>query len=201
MRGEIIGVSKAHWAEFGLLEKPSRVDVVLKNKYRKLTFYLLHEDSFFGVARCTPYPRKEDEILKEARILKKLHAEVSVALRQTIPRPLLVQTIEGLPVLFTRYVPGKCMAKCVSQRKGIFSEHLERVTGWLIDLNKSLKGTRKDGAALGKEILRVLNKKSQSQQAVGYFLSLKLGMKSQQAAGYEPNLSNQSQIAILSHLT
>ena len=143
MKDGILSYTKTHWKKFGLAKKPSAVHFFVKNKYRKLTFFLFEENEKepFALAKFTPFPRGREEVIGEYKTLQLIRLKMNNEMKNTIPKPIALINFGAHPVLFMKFHPGKPMD---SQINGIFNawnldRNLAMVTKWLINFNSCFK--------------------------------------------------------------
>lgn len=141
MKEQLIKHIKANWRDFGLMRAPRRVNFFIKNKYRKLTFFFFIKGRPLAIAKFTPFPRDKDEIRKEYEILLDVHSYVGPNLKKTIPKPISLVEIDGHPVMFQQFLPGKTMASTANAfpKTRHLDRNFKRAVNWLIDFNNCYK--------------------------------------------------------------
>ncbi len=141
MKQQLLDYASENWRKFGLRNRPLKIDFFVKNKYRKLTFFFFEKNQPFALAKCTPFPRDKNEIIKEYKILKLVNSKIKGNLKKTIPKPISIVKINKLPVLFQNFLSGKALSSNINSMSKIrqLDNNFKKVGDWLIAFNRCFK--------------------------------------------------------------
>jgi len=138
MKKQILEYVRQHSDDFGI--KSGKIDFFVKNKYRKLTFFLFSDRIPFAIAKFTPFPRKKDEIISEYDTIRLLKKKLPANLKKTIQEAISLVKIDGQPVLFLKFIEGTPMTSLINgiNHTKTFERNLKLVTDWLIPFHQCL---------------------------------------------------------------
>lgn len=156
------------WENWGLEEKPSAISLIRRRSTwlgddGKVVYYVFRKgDSFPSLIAKSTYSEKfMESIQNEAKNTKFIWENATENFRETIPRPLGLNKLNGIPVYFEEAVPGIALPEKVlscwlsSSGKKIISTTMNNLLRWLDDFYKAF-GTKKatlNSDFIGKHIL------------------------------------------------
>ncbi len=156
MKNDIFQYATENYRLFGLSSRPKNILYLIKNKYRKVTFFLFKEGSGlpFATAKFTPFPRDKSEITKEFDNIILVNSKLPIELHGTVPKPVSLARIKKFPVLFQSYIQEQPISSEVNSpsRNKVLRKNFQLISDWLVDFDKCMAKESVDGNKLKRMI-------------------------------------------------
>jgi len=160
-----------HWECWNLGQKPSDISFIRRGstwlgEAGKVVYIIFRRGDKYPslIAKSVMSPKHGKIIINEAQNIMAVWDSASERFRESLPRPLDVIEIEGIPVYFEEAIPGVAFPEkvifCLGKKKKekIISETIDKLAVWLNDFQKCFNPSKEiiDSGVVEERILSPL---------------------------------------------